>query len=169
MRLASGTLTCPLGASEIPDRGDMPLRPRLALEARSMDENLCPQCGEILGTHVNCPMCMKYLVIEGASMIRPEDVKDAREKAEEWFRGRGKDGPPELISEVRRLYGMICDHLSGSTVDYPSRTISLAAFGILYVVNPMDLIPDPIRMVGYLDDSVMLGWVTEAMGDSSNK
>ncbi|MGQ9654862.1 MAG: YkvA family protein, partial [Thermodesulfobacteriota bacterium] len=114
-------------------------------------------------------ICMKYLVLEGASMIRPEDVKDAREKAEEWFRGRSKDSPPELISELRRLYGMICDHLSGSSIDYPFRTISLAAFGILYVVNPMDLIPDPIKRVGYLDDSVMLRWVAEAIGELSNK
>ncbi len=163
-----GTLTCPVYASGIL-HGCAACVSQFDSEAGSMDESLCPQCGEILGTHVKCPMCMKYLVIEGASMILPEDVKEAREKAEEWFRGRGKEGPPELISQMRRLYGMICDHLSGSAVDYPFRTISLAAFGILYVVNPMDLIPDPIKRVGYIDDSVMLAWVAEAMGETFAK
>ncbi len=129
-----------------------------------MDENCCPHCNRILGTHVTCPMCMKYLVIEGASLILPHHVKEAREKVEEWFERLGKDAPEDLVKPVRTLYTMICDHLAGAKKDLSPRTIALAAFGLLYVTNPMDLVPDPIRRVGYMDDMRILQWVEEAMG-----
>ncbi len=129
-----------------------------------MEENRCPQCNRILGTHVTCPMCMKYLVIEGASMVLPHHVRDAREKVEEWLAGLGKEAPADLVKTVRILYTLLCDHLAGNKTDLAPRVIALATFGLLYVTNPMDLVPDPIRRVGYMDDMRIMHLVEEAMG-----
>jgi len=66
---------------------------------------------------------------------------------------------------VRILYQMICDHLSGARTDFSGRIVSLAAFGLLYVSNPVDLLPDPIDRLGYVDDRRVMRWVEAAMGD----
>lgn len=49
-----------------------------------------------------------------------------------------------------------------SSKDYqkvPWKTIVLVAAGIIYFVSPLDLIPDFIPVVGYLDDLTVLVWI----------
>ncbi len=44
----------------------------------------------------------------------------------------------------------------------PWKTILLAVAGIAYFVSPLDLIPDFIPVLGYLDDMTVLLWVANA-------
>jgi uncharacterized membrane protein YkvA (DUF1232 family) len=41
----------------------------------------------------------------------------------------------------------------------PGRLLVTVLAGLLYFVNPLDLIPDAILGVGLLDDAAVLGWV----------
>ncbi|MGB3777088.1 MAG: YkvA family protein [Tunicatimonas sp.] len=48
----------------------------------------------------------------------------------------------------------------------PWKTLLLAVAGIIYFVSPLDLIPDFIPVIGYLDDISVLLWIANsAKGD----
>ncbi|MBD3277778.1 MAG: DUF1232 domain-containing protein [Candidatus Aegiribacteria sp.] len=49
------------------------------------------------------------------------------------------------------LYCLIRDSLAGR-YKVPYRTITAVAFTLIYFVNPFDMIPDFIPLVGYIDD-----------------
>jgi uncharacterized membrane protein YkvA (DUF1232 family) len=43
--------------------------------------------------------------------------------------------------------------------DVPWRTVVLILAALLYFVNPLDIIPDAIFALGYLDDATVIAWV----------
>ena len=45
----------------------------------------------------------------------------------------------------------------------PWKTLLLAAAGILYFVSPLDLIPDFIPVLGYMDDITVLLWIAKSV------
>lgn len=52
-----------------------------------------------------------------------------------------------------------------STKEYqkvPWKTLLLAVAGIIYFVSPLDLIPDFIPVIGYLDDISVLLWIANS-------
>lgn len=54
------------------------------------------------------------------------------------------------------MFGMLQDYRKGIYKDVPWFTIAAIAFALLYVLNPLDMVPDFIPGVGYLDDFAVL-------------
>lgn len=52
-------------------------------------------------------------------------------------------------------------YLHGNYRDVSKTTLSLLVFGLLYFVSPLDMIPDFLGPVGFLDDAFVLGWVVQ--------
>lgn len=50
------------------------------------------------------------------------------------------------------MFGMLKDYRKGIYSNVPWFTIAAIAFGFLYVLNPLDIIPDFIPGIGYVDD-----------------
>ena len=44
----------------------------------------------------------------------------------------------------------------------PVPAISMAVAAILYFINPIDLIPDSIPVLGFVDDAAVISWVASA-------
>lgn len=63
---------------------------------------------------------------------------------------------PMIAGRVRLLFSLIRDWLSGSYPRTPWYVLCGAAIAVLYVVNPLDLVPDYLPVLGWLDDTVML-------------
>lgn len=63
----------------------------------------------------------------------------------------------------RVLLGMVKDVKNGTYKNVPWFTIATIVMVLLYVLNPMDLVPDFIPGFGYLDDATILtlgvGWI----------
>lgn len=51
---------------------------------------------------------------------------------------------------------LIRDYRSGAYRDIAAWAVAAVAFGLLYLVNPVELIPDVIPVVGYLDDVAVM-------------
>ena len=61
------------------------------------------------------------------------------------------------------MVGMLKDVKNGVYPEVPWFTIATVALSLLYVLNPMDIIPDFIPGLGYIDDmavlSIGVGWI----------
>jgi len=78
----------------------------------------------------------------------------AREKAEKLIRQKGN--LMLMGRQVLLLYGMLRD---GWNKAYPVSWKTAAAItgALLYFLNPFDIVPDFIPVIGYLDDVVVMG------------
>jgi len=61
-----------------------------------------------------------------------------------------------LLDDGRLLLQMVKDARSGRYRKLPRWTLSAVVFSLLYVLNPMDLIPDVIPGVGAIDDAAVV-------------
>ena len=58
-----------------------------------------------------------------------------------------------LWSDIKTLVAMLIDMLAGRYRAMPLKTIVALVIAILYIVSPIDLLPDFIPLIGYLDDA----------------
>ena len=61
--------------------------------------------------------------------------------------------------ELVQLFSLLLAWCEGSFA-VPFTTVLAFVCTILYVLSPIDLIPDPIPLLGFLDDAALLGYVT---------
>ena len=61
-----------------------------------------------------------------------------------------------LLDDIYLLVELVRDYAKGRYRDVPWRTVAAAAAALLYVANPIDLIPDYIPGVGYVDDAAVV-------------
>lgn len=73
-----------------------------------------------------------------------------------------------LWQDIRLLYSMISDAVLGR-YKVPYRTVAAVAFTLLYFVNPFDLIPDIIPVVGYIDDAFVVSLCIKFIGTDLEK
>jgi len=63
----------------------------------------------------------------------------------------------EMTEHVDVLYRMVKAHVNGTYQGLSSRSLGMIALGLIYFITPVDLIPDFIPFIGYVDDlSVLL-------------
>ena len=63
----------------------------------------------------------------------------------------------EPFSDDLMLFmSLIKDYYKGDYRKIPFKTVSAGVIGALYVLNPIDLIPDSIPFIGHIDDALVL-------------
>ncbi|MGO1752037.1 MAG: YkvA family protein [Psychroflexus sp.] len=70
-----------------------------------------------------------------------------------------------LKEDVKTLLRMLLDYKNGHYKDLPWKTVSAIAFSLLYILNPLDLVPDFIPFLGYLDDITIVNFALKFIGD----
>ncbi len=93
-------------------------------------------------------------LIRAKSMANDFDAKEAGEFAK-------KHTDKEWYMDFKLLYDMIID--SNFTID--TSTYLAIAGALAYVVFPIDVIPDFILGVGYVDDVFVVGMVMKSISD----
>ncbi|TRO65647.1 YkvA family protein [Christiangramia sabulilitoris] len=85
--------------------------------------------------------------------IKDEDVTIAMDSREEVDEKINNSGLLKKYSELGKvMYGMLKDYRKGVYTKVPWFTIATIAFAFLYILNPLDIIPDFIPGLGYIDD-----------------
>lgn len=97
------------------------------------------------------------LAIMGRDRIEPL-LDIAVEKAQ-----KNKAQMEELWADFKTLTRMIRSWVNGGYTDVPWKSIVLAIAAIIYVVNPLDLVPDFLGALGFLDDITVIGFVLKSL------
>jgi len=71
--------------------------------------------------------------------------------------------PSRALAAVREdalaLVRMVREARAGRYRRLPQQTLIAVAAGLLYLINPFDLLPDMLPAIGLLDDATILAWV----------
>lgn len=63
-----------------------------------------------------------------------------------------------FAKDVMSFVGLLKDYYNGDYRDIPYKAISAAVVGLLYTLNPIDIIPDFIPFIGHIDDALVLAF-----------
>jgi uncharacterized membrane protein YkvA (DUF1232 family) len=102
-----------------------------------------------------------------AAEVEERDVAELVERASEIDR-KLESVPGRLrrtVRQVRLLFELIGDFWRGDYRKVPWLAITMAAAAVIYFLNPFDLIPDMIPIIGYLDDAMVVGLAVLALED----
>ena len=72
-------------------------------------------------------------------------------------------------SDAAVLLSMLRAYIKKQYTEVSKATILAAIAGLIYVVNPMDVVPEYILGVGVLDDAAVVGIILQAMHMDLNK
>lgn len=94
---------------------------------------------------------------KGAAGIGDDDVRKVVDREGDIkFKVFGSDLLQKFYEDVMLLVAMTRDYWNGIYRKIPWWVISSVVFALLYVLNPFDLIPDILPILGLTDDAAVL-------------
>ena len=104
------------------------------------------------------PKIDEAFIREGAGKVTDKEIRTVARMADEILgKIRGSTPLARYAADSRALLAMVKDYLAGAYKKVPYWVIGKVVFVFLYVLNPLDLVPDVLPFVGQLDDAAMLG------------
>ncbi|HJQ14180.1 MAG TPA: DUF1232 domain-containing protein [Anaerolineales bacterium] len=95
---------------------------------------------------------------EGAENVTPEDIQTVSDRSEEINKKFSARGPlKRFIEDGKVLTALVRDWRSGKYRQALYGTIAAVVFGLIYVFNPLDLVPDVLPFLGAVDDATVIG------------
>lgn len=94
---------------------------------------------------------------ENTKKTTEEDVKSIlykRKEIEDKFKSSGPLG--KYIKDLKLLFSVVQDYWGGEYRVIPWASIASIVAALLYLLSPIDLIPDPIPIIGLVDDALVL-------------
>lgn len=93
-----------------------------------------------------------------AEKVTEEHIETVAKKSDEIYERFNRPGPlGRFISSGELMLSMVRDYIDGSYREIPNWIICAVVFALLYILNPLDLIPDVFPVVGQLDDAIVIG------------
>ena len=74
-----------------------------------------------------------------------------------------------LLSDIPLLVSLVKSYIDGEYKEIPYNTIVAVVATLLYVISPIDIIPDIIPVVGFADDAVAVAFCMKMIHDDLEK
>jgi len=99
----------------------------------------------------------KGLIKAGAQSVTEQDIVKVVTKSDEIKKKFRPGGPLQrFIADGQLLLAMIKDYWARRYRHVPVGVVGATVFTLLYVFNPLDLMPDVIPLVGQIDDAALV-------------
>lgn len=93
----------------------------------------------------------------------PDKLNELIDKAKNKAESK-KQGPLKGVWEsLMALFRLVRAYAKREYTDVPWQSLILIVATIIYFLFPIDLIPDPIIGLGYIDDAALIGWTMNAV------
>lgn len=76
-----------------------------------------------------------------------------------------KGGLKTVVEDIKLLVGYVTDIAKGQYKDYSGGNLSLVVAALVYLVSPIDLIPDVLPVIGWTDDVAVIGFICKKLHD----
>ena len=97
-------------------------------------------------------------VKEGAENVTPRDIETVVERSEDIKKKFSARGPlRRFIEDGKVLTALVKDWRTGKYRQALYGTIAAVVFALIYVFNPLDIVPDVLPIIGALDDATVIG------------
>ena len=107
-------------------------------------------------------------VRNGAGKINEDDMKKVLDKEDD-IKGKFTGQLEKFFEDVKLFFMMLKDYWNGKYRNVPWWVIAAIVFTLLYVLNPFDLIPDAIPLLGQLDDVAVMIICLKMIGSEVQK
>ena len=101
----------------------------------------------------------KNYVEDGIKSVSETDFEVALDKKDQLFAKINHPDWKKYKDKIILMFQFLKDVKQKNYPETPWKTLAAMIFTILYIINPLDLIPDFIPFVGYLDDLTVFGFV----------
>jgi uncharacterized membrane protein YkvA (DUF1232 family) len=96
-------------------------------------------------------------VKSGAEKVTSQDIEKVVEHADEIRQQFKSRGPlRRFVEDGKMLVSLLKDYRRGTYRTALFGTIAAAAFALIYVFNPFDIVPDVLPFVGAIDDASVI-------------
>lgn len=99
----------------------------------------------------------------GKDINNPGDLRKVTGQQRSIFEKLNSGVFSTIVEDVQALFLMVKDYANGTYREVPWSTIVAAGAGLLYLVCPIDLIPDFIPVIGLVDDLAVLTFVLKSV------
>ena len=124
-----------------------------------MDNELHPAMREPNNTADAPAGYARFRTRAGALVRSPDEIRALAMRAAQKLASTSNLKVDSVRGELTSLIELLKAYAGGSYRDVSTRTLVAIAAAVLYFVVPLDLVPDFILGVGYLDDLTVLGYV----------
>ena len=98
------------------------------------------------------------IVKDGAQNVTQKDIQKVISRSEELQRKFSARGPlARFVEDGKLLMSIVKDYWAGAYRQVPYGVIASSVFTLIYVLNPFDMVPDVLPLIGQLDDVAVLG------------
>ena len=102
---------------------------------------------------------------EGIKTVSDTDFETVFNKKDQLFAKINHPNWKKYKDKIILMFQMLKDVKQKKYPETPWKTIAAMVFTILYIINPLDLVPDFIPFLGYLDDISVFSFVLKLIND----
>jgi uncharacterized membrane protein YkvA (DUF1232 family) len=107
----------------------------------------------------------KNFIEEGIETVSDTDFETVFNKKDQLFAKINHPNWKKYKDKIILMFQMLKDVKQKKYPETPWKTLAAMIFTILYIINPLDLVPDFIPFLGYLDDLTVFGFVLKLIDD----
>jgi uncharacterized membrane protein YkvA (DUF1232 family) len=101
----------------------------------------------------------KNFIKEGIETVSETDFETVFDKKDQLFAKINHPDWKIYKQKVILMFQFLKDVKQKNYPETPWKTLAAMLFAVIYIINPLDLVPDFVPFIGYLDDLTVFGLI----------